>query len=268
LLPRDIPLPDRGQQLFIAAPNQGHECILRLTTMEASRRILLGIPLNLNTDDAQSLAAIPGLSLRIALRIVEHRQHKGAFRHWEDLLAVRGIGPKTLHKIRPYLVLEEQHNQTDSNQGGLNTAFELSSNSTSFVKFKCSGKKPKNEVKSGQLSIHLNGFASDRGHALLALHTSERHFPHNYKAAYNYQKLSITKRTAQVTIKDLPYGVYAIVAFHDANDNGKLDTNLFGVPTEAYGTSNNARRRFGPPRFRDARFKFRTAHHKISIHLR
>jgi uncharacterized protein (DUF2141 family) len=34
-----------------------------------------------------------------------------------------------------------------------------------------------------------------------------------------------------------PAGVYAVSVAHDANDNGKVDTNLFGVPTEAWGTS-------------------------------
>lgn len=40
---------------------------------------------------------------------------------------------------------------------------------------------------------------------------------------------------------------YAVKAFHDVNGNKKLDTNFFGVPTEPYGFSNNARGTFGPP---------------------
>lgn len=40
---------------------------------------------------------------------------------------------------------------------------------------------------------------------------------------------------------------YAVKAFHDVNGNKELDTNLFGVPTEPYGFSNNARGVFGPP---------------------
>jgi uncharacterized protein (DUF2141 family) len=52
-------------------------------------------------------------------------------------------------------------------------------------------------------------------------------------------------------------GTYAISAFHDQNDNHKLDTNLIGVPVEDYGTSNNARGVFGPPNFDDARFEYK-----------
>ena len=51
-----------------------------------------------------------------------------------------------------------------------------------------------------------------------------------------------------VTLHDLPPGNYAVKLFHDANQNGELDTNMVGLPTEGYGFSNNAGR-FGPPDF-------------------
>ena len=51
-----------------------------------------------------------------------------------------------------------------------------------------------------------------------------------------------------VTLHDMPTGTYAVKLFHDANSNGKLDTNMVGLPKEGYGFSNNAGR-FGPPGF-------------------
>ena len=51
---------------------------------------------------------------------------------------------------------------------------------------------------------------------------------------------------------DLPSGNYAVGIFHDVNGNNRLDTNLFGVPKEQYGFSNDASGRFGPPSFDDA----------------
>ena len=53
------------------------------------------------------------------------------------------------------------------------------------------------------------------------------------------------------TVHDLPDGRYAIKLYHDANANGKLDSNRLGIPTEGYGFSNNAGR-FGPPPFEKA----------------
>lgn len=45
-------------------------------------------------------------------------------------------------------------------------------------------------------------------------------------------------------------------AYHDANRNGQLDKGAFGIPTEAYGFSCNARGRLGPPGFEAASFSF------------
>ena len=39
---------------------------------------------------------------------------------------------------------------------------------------------------------------------------------------------------------------------HDKNANGKLDSNIVGIPTEPYGASRDARGRMGPPAFEDA----------------
>ena len=53
---------------------------------------------------------------------------------------------------------------------------------------------------------------------------------------------------------DLAPGRYALSAYYDANDNGKLDRGTFGIPKEPYGFSRDARSNFGPPEFRDAAF--------------
>jgi uncharacterized protein (DUF2141 family) len=48
---------------------------------------------------------------------------------------------------------------------------------------------------------------------------------------------------------DVPPGSYSIAIYHDINNNGRLDTGLFGIPTEPTGTSNNERGFMGPPSF-------------------
>ena len=47
-------------------------------------------------------------------------------------------------------------------------------------------------------------------------------------------------------------GRYAVRAFADENGNGKLDTNLLGMPTERYGFSNDAKGNRGAPDFEAA----------------
>ena len=51
-------------------------------------------------------------------------------------------------------------------------------------------------------------------------------------------------------------GVYAVGMLHDENNNGKMDTDMLGIPKEGYGASNDARGSFGPPSVNDARFSY------------
>jgi len=60
---------------------------------------------------------------------------------------------------------------------------------------------------------------------------------------------------AMLVFAGLPTGDYAVSAFLDENSNIRLDANVFGVPTEPYGFSRNARNLVGPPAFADAAFR-------------
>lgn len=62
-------------------------------------------PLDLNAADARALEALPGIGPSLAARIVEYRARHGPFRRVEDLLAVPGIGPRTLERLRPLVVV-------------------------------------------------------------------------------------------------------------------------------------------------------------------
>ncbi len=62
-------------------------------------------------------------------------------------------------------------------------------------------------------------------------------------------------------------GTYAISIFHDENDNGKLDSNFIGIPSEPYAFSNNAKGMFGPPSFDQCKFEVKGGAQKIVISL-
>lgn len=59
--------------------------------------------LNINTASAAELEALPGIGPALAGRIIDDRAANGPFRTVDDLDRVRGIGPKTLERLRPYL---------------------------------------------------------------------------------------------------------------------------------------------------------------------
>jgi len=58
-----------------------------------------------------------------------------------------------------------------------------------------------------------------------------------------------------VVFENLPAGDYAMRAFHDWDDDGELDTNPFGMPTEPYAFSNNAVGNMGPASWDRASFR-------------
>ena len=61
--------------------------------------------ININTADAVQLEALPGIGEVTAERIITYRNENGSFARVDDLAKVKGIGSKTLEKIRGRLVL-------------------------------------------------------------------------------------------------------------------------------------------------------------------
>jgi uncharacterized protein (DUF2141 family) len=101
------------------------------------------------------------------------------------------------------------------------------------------------------LVIRIVGFANDHGQALVALFRTEQGFPDQVRRAFFSQALHIVEREVHVRVA-APAGPIAVAMVHDENRNFRLDTGLFGIPTEGYGVSRDAPAHFGPPKFRDA----------------
>lgn len=60
---------------------------------------------NINTASAQQLTTLPGIGPKKAEAIVGYRKANGAFAMVDDLVKVKGIGPKTLDKLRPLITV-------------------------------------------------------------------------------------------------------------------------------------------------------------------
>ena len=59
-----------------------------------------GVRININTATAQELQTLRGIGPALAQRIIEYRQTSGRFSTVDDLANVKGIGEKTLDKLR------------------------------------------------------------------------------------------------------------------------------------------------------------------------
>jgi competence protein ComEA len=60
-------------------------------------------PVDLNAATAAQLQQVPGIGPATAQSIVKMREKSGRFHRVEDLLAIHGISPTKLDKIRPYV---------------------------------------------------------------------------------------------------------------------------------------------------------------------
>lgn len=80
----------------------------QLASVSAQLALRDGNPLELNHASAHDLELLPGLGPNLARRIVEARGHRGRFTNLEELRSVRGIGARTLERLRPFLRVEAQ----------------------------------------------------------------------------------------------------------------------------------------------------------------
>ena len=76
-----------------------------ISEMSAFYKITLGIPISLNEESETGLTAIPGIGPGLAKAIVRERSERGGFKRLDDVMSVKGIGPKLYERIKPYVVL-------------------------------------------------------------------------------------------------------------------------------------------------------------------
>jgi len=61
---------------------------------------------DLNHADRAELEQVPGIGPSLAKEIADDRQKRGRFKSVEELRRVKGVGPATLDKVRPFLSIE------------------------------------------------------------------------------------------------------------------------------------------------------------------
>ncbi len=62
--------------------------------------------INVNTAGTSELQELPGIGPAKAQAIVEYREQNGPFKQVDDLVQVKGIGPKLLNKIKDEVSVE------------------------------------------------------------------------------------------------------------------------------------------------------------------
>jgi uncharacterized protein (DUF2141 family) len=120
------------------------------------------------------------------------------------------------------------------------------------------------QENTGTIIIKLTGFNNDKGNAMVRLWDKKENDDKPDKA-FSTAKAEIKDNKSEIEFKNIPFRTYPIMAFHDENDNDEFDLGLFNIPKEQYGFLNNAKGKFGPPKWEKAKFSFDKAETVIEI---
>jgi uncharacterized protein (DUF2141 family) len=117
------------------------------------------------------------------------------------------------------------------------------------------------------LRVVVEGVRSSQGLVAITLYANDSsRFLVRHGSLYVGRTKAVAGTTDSCIYVPKP-GTYAIAVYHDENGNQKFDRNMFGLPAEAYGFSNNPGTLFGLPSFRSVRLKVDESGETIHIHL-
>lgn len=100
--------------------------------------------------------------------------------------------------------------------------------------------------------VEIEGLRSDRGEVRGALFRARGWANEGSEIATCVAP--IEHHRAVCVIDDVAPGAYAFAFLHDEDDDGALDRDWIGIPSEGFGFSNDAAPVFGPPSYESARF--------------
>jgi uncharacterized protein (DUF2141 family) len=85
------------------------------------------------------------------------------------------------------------------------------------------------------VTIEINGITVNGGSVYVAVYSNEN----DYKTETAYTKFILDPVHSSITRSlELPEGEYVVSVFQDKNGDGKLNTAIFGIPTEHVGMTN------------------------------
>jgi uncharacterized protein (DUF2141 family) len=89
------------------------------------------------------------------------------------------------------------------------------------------------------ITVNVSGIRSQKGNIMVCLWNQDKGFPVcSGTAPFKHTTIPATTPTVTATFQNVPPGEYAISAFHDENQNSKIDRGFMGKPKEGLVFSN------------------------------
>ncbi|KEQ52883.1 DUF2141 domain-containing protein [Sphingobium chlorophenolicum] len=120
-------------------------------------------------------------------------------------------------------------------------------------------------AQAGDLEVKAEHITPGPGSIHVVLYRGAAGFRHE-DHAFRVLKAPASSVMASVRFQALPPGDYAVMVYHDANSNDKLDLRFGMFPTEGWGLSNNPRV-IGPPSFNASKLTVDDQNRSIMIDL-
>jgi uncharacterized protein (DUF2141 family) len=115
---------------------------------------------------------------------------------------------------------------------------------------------PVHAASTSTIVLEVSTFRAARGILYCQLYTKRANFPERGDAEPALaRRVPVTGTTTSCTFPNMPPGTYAAAVLHDENANGKMDKNVFGMPLEGYGISNNHTHALSRPTWEESKFE-------------
>lgn len=126
---------------------------------------------------------------------------------------------------------------------------------------------PAEVVAKGTLVLEVQNIKTGDGMIWVGVYASASDFLIKEKATLVGIKVD-SKKQMTIEIPNLEYGEYALAVFHDENNNGEMDRNLVGIPSEPFAFSKPPVSKFRIPTFEEVKFTFEPQKVKLTTKLK
>lgn len=120
---------------------------------------------------------------------------------------------------------------------------------------------------AARIIVTVSGVSSAAGGVYIGLYATPSKFL-NGTQVDAMRKVRANTAPVTVVFDNLPPGAYAVGAYHDANNNDRLDTDLIGLPSEGYALSNGVRAIMSKPTFQQAAFTVGAGDRPVALNIR
>jgi uncharacterized protein (DUF2141 family) len=121
-------------------------------------------------------------------------------------------------------------------------------------------------VSKGTLSVTVTSAQNNKGNIEIHLLANKAQFDSDIPAFLICRK-AIKNLKTDCNFNDVPYGEYAIFAFHDENLDQNLGVYFFGLPSEKLSISGIDLTRNSSPLFEQSKFSFASQHAQFFLNL-